>query len=149
MSAFARALRALPATICDNAGLDSAEIVANLRAAHAGVLVVGPARSVCKEVCKESSSEYWAAASIACGYCGAQPNQERQLYCIQLYKQQYEQEQESHALHSLVVGLGTSWDKLGSVVCIWLWTLGFGVQHVSCCVALHVQLIRQAAWEWM
>lgn len=34
MMAFARALRALPATICDNAGLDSAEIVANLRAAH-------------------------------------------------------------------------------------------------------------------
>ncbi|KAF5832454.1 T-complex protein 1 beta subunit [Dunaliella salina] len=35
MSAYARALRALPATICDNAGLDSAELVANLRAAHA------------------------------------------------------------------------------------------------------------------
>uniref|UniRef100_A0A7S0R0V6 CCT-beta n=1 Tax=Chlamydomonas leiostraca TaxID=1034604 RepID=A0A7S0R0V6_9CHLO len=35
MSSFARALRALPATICDNAGLDSAEMVANLRAAHA------------------------------------------------------------------------------------------------------------------
>uniref|UniRef100_A0A7S2VVA9 CCT-beta n=1 Tax=Chlamydomonas chlamydogama TaxID=225041 RepID=A0A7S2VVA9_9CHLO len=34
MEAFARALRALPATICDNAGLDSAEIVANLRASH-------------------------------------------------------------------------------------------------------------------
>jgi len=34
MMAFARALRALPTTICDNAGLDSAEIVANLRAAH-------------------------------------------------------------------------------------------------------------------
>jgi T-complex protein 1 subunit beta len=34
MQAFARALRALPGTICDNAGLDSAEIVANLRAAH-------------------------------------------------------------------------------------------------------------------
>ncbi|KAG2436977.1 hypothetical protein HYH02_011409 [Chlamydomonas schloesseri] len=34
MEAFARALRALPATICDNAGLDSAEIVANLKAAH-------------------------------------------------------------------------------------------------------------------
>jgi len=34
MEAFARALRALPSTICDNAGLDSSEIVANLRAAH-------------------------------------------------------------------------------------------------------------------
>lgn len=34
MEAFARALRALPGTICDNAGLDSSEIVANLRAAH-------------------------------------------------------------------------------------------------------------------
>ena len=34
MESFARALRALPATICDNAGLDSSEIVANLRAAH-------------------------------------------------------------------------------------------------------------------
>ncbi|GAX81821.1 hypothetical protein CEUSTIGMA_g9249.t1 [Chlamydomonas eustigma] len=34
MEAFARALRALPATICDNAGLDSSEIVSNLRAAH-------------------------------------------------------------------------------------------------------------------
>lgn len=34
MMAYARALRSLPATICDNAGLDSAEIVANLRAAH-------------------------------------------------------------------------------------------------------------------
>ena len=35
MTSFARALRALPATICDNAGLDSAEITTNLRAAHA------------------------------------------------------------------------------------------------------------------
>lgn len=34
MQAFARALRQLPAIICDNAGLDSAEIVSNLRAAH-------------------------------------------------------------------------------------------------------------------
>lgn len=34
MSSFAKALRALPATICDNAGLDSSEIVSNLRAAH-------------------------------------------------------------------------------------------------------------------
>jgi T-complex protein 1 subunit beta len=34
MEAYARALRALPGTICDNAGLDSSEIVANLRAAH-------------------------------------------------------------------------------------------------------------------
>ncbi|GFR42873.1 hypothetical protein Agub_g3864 [Astrephomene gubernaculifera] len=34
MEAFARALRALPTTICDNAGLDSAEIVTNLKAAH-------------------------------------------------------------------------------------------------------------------
>lgn len=36
MSAFARALRTLPAIICDNAGLDSADIVSNLRAAHGG-----------------------------------------------------------------------------------------------------------------
>lgn len=35
VAAFARALRALPLTICDNAGLDAAEIVANLKAAHA------------------------------------------------------------------------------------------------------------------
>ena len=34
MEAYARALRSLPSIICDNAGLDSAEIVANLRAAH-------------------------------------------------------------------------------------------------------------------
>jgi T-complex protein 1 subunit beta len=34
MASFAKALRALPATICDNAGLDSSEIVANLKAAH-------------------------------------------------------------------------------------------------------------------
>lgn len=34
MEAFARALRALPTIICDNAGLDSAEIVSTLRAAH-------------------------------------------------------------------------------------------------------------------
>ena len=34
MEAFARALRALPTTICDNAGLDSADIVATMRAAH-------------------------------------------------------------------------------------------------------------------
>lgn len=34
MEAFARALRALPTTICDNAGLDAAEIVSTLRAAH-------------------------------------------------------------------------------------------------------------------
>lgn len=35
MEAFARALRALPTIICDNAGLDSADIVSRLRAAHA------------------------------------------------------------------------------------------------------------------
>lgn len=35
MEAFATALRAIPATICDNAGLDSADIVSKLRAAHA------------------------------------------------------------------------------------------------------------------
>lgn len=35
MEAFASALRNLPAIICDNAGMDSAEIVAELRAAHA------------------------------------------------------------------------------------------------------------------
>jgi hypothetical protein len=34
MEAFARALRMLPTTICDNAGLDSADIVATLRASH-------------------------------------------------------------------------------------------------------------------
>ena len=31
---FARALRALPTAIADNAGLDSAELVSQLRAAH-------------------------------------------------------------------------------------------------------------------
>ena len=35
VAAFARALRSLPLTICDNAGLDAAEVVANLKAAHA------------------------------------------------------------------------------------------------------------------
>lgn len=35
MEAFAAALRALPAAICDNAGLDAADAVARLRAAHA------------------------------------------------------------------------------------------------------------------
>lgn len=35
MSGFANALRAIPTTISDNAGLDSAELVSNLRAAHA------------------------------------------------------------------------------------------------------------------
>ncbi|KAI3425807.1 hypothetical protein D9Q98_007782 [Chlorella vulgaris] len=35
MNAFARALRQIPTIICDNAGLDSAEIVSQLRAAHA------------------------------------------------------------------------------------------------------------------
>jgi T-complex protein 1 subunit beta len=34
MEAFARALRQLPTTIADNAGLDSADIVSTLRAAH-------------------------------------------------------------------------------------------------------------------
>ncbi len=38
MEAFARALRALPTTICDNAGLDSADIVATLRAVRAVVM---------------------------------------------------------------------------------------------------------------
>ncbi len=41
MEAFARALRALPTTIADNAGLDSAELIAKLRAAH----VAGKRRS--------------------------------------------------------------------------------------------------------
>ncbi|KAK9821984.1 hypothetical protein WJX81_002760 [Elliptochloris bilobata] len=35
MEAFSAALRAIPATICDNAGLDSAELISQLRAAHA------------------------------------------------------------------------------------------------------------------
>ena len=35
MEAFARALRALPTIIADNAGLDSAELIAKLRAEHA------------------------------------------------------------------------------------------------------------------
>lgn len=35
IEAFAAALRAIPATIADNAGLDSAELVSRLRAAHA------------------------------------------------------------------------------------------------------------------
>ena len=35
MEAFARALRSIPAIICDNAGLDSADLVSQLRAAHA------------------------------------------------------------------------------------------------------------------
>ncbi|PSC74428.1 T-complex 1 subunit beta [Micractinium conductrix] len=34
MAAFARALRQIPTIICDNAGLDSAEIVSQMRAAH-------------------------------------------------------------------------------------------------------------------
>ena len=34
VEAYARALRSLPATIADNAGLDSAELVSQLRAAH-------------------------------------------------------------------------------------------------------------------
>eukprot|EP00193_Tetraselmis_chui_P009678 CAMPEP_0177770536 /NCGR_PEP_ID=MMETSP0491_2-20121128/10989_1 /TAXON_ID=63592 /ORGANISM="Tetraselmis chuii, Strain PLY429" /LENGTH=526 /DNA_ID=CAMNT_0019287781 /DNA_START=99 /DNA_END=1679 /DNA_ORIENTATION=- len=34
MSAFAQALRSTPAIICDNAGLDSSEIISNLRASH-------------------------------------------------------------------------------------------------------------------
>ena len=35
MEAFARALRQLPTIIADNAGLDSSELVSQLRAAHA------------------------------------------------------------------------------------------------------------------
>jgi len=35
MECFAKALRTIPAIICDNAGLDSSEIVSQLRAAHA------------------------------------------------------------------------------------------------------------------
>eukprot|EP00793_Prasinoderma_coloniale_P005028 PRCOL_00000789-RA len=35
IEAFARALRGIPTTIADNAGLDSAELIAQLRAAHA------------------------------------------------------------------------------------------------------------------
>ncbi|DBB00380.1 hypothetical protein WJX82_005136 [Trebouxia sp. C0006] len=35
IEAYARALRAIPGTICDNAGLDSAELISQLRAAHA------------------------------------------------------------------------------------------------------------------
>lgn len=36
MEAFARALQQLPTTIADNAGFDSAQLVAELRAAHVG-----------------------------------------------------------------------------------------------------------------
>lgn len=36
IEAFASALRAIPATIADNAGLDSAELVSRLRAEHSG-----------------------------------------------------------------------------------------------------------------
>ncbi|CAG9462643.1 unnamed protein product [Pedinophyceae sp. YPF-701] len=38
MEAFARALRQIPAIICDNAGMDSAQVVSELRAAHAAEL---------------------------------------------------------------------------------------------------------------
>lgn len=42
MEAFARALRMLPTIICDNAGYDSADLVAQLRAAHvAGTMRAG------------------------------------------------------------------------------------------------------------
>lgn len=34
MESFAKALLSLPTTIADNGGFDSAELVANLRAAH-------------------------------------------------------------------------------------------------------------------
>jgi hypothetical protein len=34
LEAFARALRAIPTILCDNAGFDSAEIVSQMRAAH-------------------------------------------------------------------------------------------------------------------
>jgi len=34
MEAYARALIKLPTIICDNAGLDSAEIISHIRAAH-------------------------------------------------------------------------------------------------------------------
>ena len=37
MEGFARALRQMPATIADNGGLDSAELVTQLRAAHHAV----------------------------------------------------------------------------------------------------------------
>ena len=37
MEGFARALRKMPATIADNGGLDSAELVTQLRAAHHAV----------------------------------------------------------------------------------------------------------------
>lgn len=58
MEAFARALRALPTTICDNAGLDSADIVATLRAehgkcpddTHAGIDIVRGASGDMKEL---------------------------------------------------------------------------------------------------
>lgn len=36
MEAYAAALRSIPATICENAGMDAADTVARLRAAHAG-----------------------------------------------------------------------------------------------------------------
>ena len=36
IEAFGRALRMIPTIICDNAGLDSAELVTKLRAAHSG-----------------------------------------------------------------------------------------------------------------
>lgn len=35
MEAFASALRNIPAIICDNAGMDSADVVAEMRAEHA------------------------------------------------------------------------------------------------------------------
>jgi len=43
MEGFAAALRNIPAIICDNAGMDSAEIVAELRAEHAKALSEGRA----------------------------------------------------------------------------------------------------------
>jgi T-complex protein 1 subunit beta len=35
MESFAKALRSIPGTICDNAGLDSADLISRLRALHA------------------------------------------------------------------------------------------------------------------
>lgn len=68
IEAFSRALLAIPTIIADNAGLDSAELVAQLRAEHhkegctAGVDVISGSvisLPICRSLCAFSFLLYW------------------------------------------------------------------------------------------
>lgn len=81
IDAFSRALIAIPSTIADNAGLDSAELIAQLRAEHqkegstAGIDVISGSvsteiKSILNLICFGCICSFFMDTATLCGNCG-------------------------------------------------------------------------------